>query len=413
MSVRTRSVLLVMPSWTRDGGVATHVMASAAALARRGLEVHVLAAQIEAGEPVPGVTLHQSAELFDRAVTPEQRVGDALSTPISVIHMHQFDDPSVTAHLQRHAPVLISAHGYPACTSRVHYFRPGEECMRAHGPGCVPNLLARGCAHVRDPRPLPSSYRRSSRALESLKRADLSISHSSAVDRHLAINGVERRAVVPLFSTVTPVQGSGHEQRRRVVFAGRVVRPKGVDVLIRAAHVLDAEFVICGEGLMLDAMRRLTRRLKVEDRVSFRGWLDTAQLARELAEASVVAMPSLWPEPFGLVGIEALAAGRPVVASATGGVRDWLRDGENGICVPAGDVRSLAHALEELLADPERQAAMGAAGRRMVGERFSEECHVAALQQAYDSARVRWSSNRRESSDAVAERGRRAEPSRT
>jgi glycosyltransferase involved in cell wall biosynthesis len=407
------TVLFVTPSWTRNGGVATHVMASAAALARRGLDVHVLAARIEDAGPTPGVTLHHGADLFNREVSPQVRVGDAVSGATSLIHLHQFYDPLVAAHLQRSAPVVISAHGYPACTSGVHYFRPGQECMRAHGVGCIPNLVARGCAHVRNPSPLPRDFRGATRALESLTRADLAISYSSTIDRHLAINGVQRRVVVPLFGTLTPVQGSGHEQRRRVVFAGRVVRSKGVDVLVRAARRVDAEFVICGEGFGLDAMRRLVRRLGLEERVSFRGWLGTDQLARELAEASVVAIPSVWPEPFGLVGIEAFAAGRPVVASATGGIADWLTDGQSGLCVPPGDVNALAGALEQLLADPAKQRAMGAAGREMVNERFSVEHHVAALDAAYDSARARWRSLRRDGPEAVATRATRPEQART
>jgi glycosyltransferase involved in cell wall biosynthesis len=386
----TRSVLLVTPLWTRDGGVATHVESSAAALVRAGVEVHVLAVRDERREPLDGVTMHTSPTLFKRDVPIERRVGDALERDYSVIHTHQFDDPDVSAHLRRRAPLLSSMHGFSACTSGVHYFRPGQECQRAHGPGCVPNLLLRGCAHTRNPRWLPQSYRRAGAARASLQSADLTITYSSAIDRHMAINGVQRRTIVPLFSTVPVASGSGHEHRRRVVFAGRLVRPKGVEVLLRAARAVDGEFVICGSGRRLDALRRLAARLGVEQRVSFAGWLSPEQLARELAEASVVALPSLWPEPFGLVGIEALAAGRPVVASATGGVEDWLDDGRTGLCVPAGDEHALAAALNELLDDPERQREMGAAGRIDVNERFTERRHVTALLAAYDTARDHW-----------------------
>jgi glycosyltransferase involved in cell wall biosynthesis len=385
-----KSVLLVTARWTRDGGVATHVMASAAALARAGVDVHVLAARDEVREPVPGVTVHPTRELFMADLAPERRIGDVLAVSPSVIHTHQFGDPEVTALLQRHAPLVASAHGFSACTSGVHYFRPGQECQREHGPGCVPNLLLRGCAHTRDPRWLPRGYRNASGARASLLRADLALSYSSAIDRHMAINGVRRRALAPLFSTVPTVRGSGHEHRRRVVFAGRVVRPKGVAVLLRAARAVEGEFVICGNGSGLPAMRRLAGRLGLHERVTFAGWLGPAELARELAEASVVALPSLWPEPFGLVGIEAHAAGRPVVASATGGVSDWLEDGRTGICVRPGDVRALAGVLSELLADPRRQDAMGEAGRRSVAERFTEQLHVAALLDAYAAAQRHW-----------------------
>jgi glycosyltransferase involved in cell wall biosynthesis len=390
----TRSVLLVTPLWTRDGGVATHVEASAAALARAGVEVHVLAARDEIGQPLDGVTVHASRELFHGEEPLSRRIGDALSRELSVIHTHQFDDPLVTAELRRHAPLLSSVHGYSACTSGVHYFRPGHECGRAHGPGCAANLLARGCAHTRDPRWLPGSYRRAGAARASLRSADLTVTYSRAIDRHMAVNGVERRAIVPLFSTLPVASGSGHEHRRRVVFAGRLVRPKGVDVLIRAARSLDAELVICGSGRRLDALRRLAARLGLGERVRFAGWLGPNELAHELAEASVVAIPSLWPEPFGLVGIEALAAGRPVVASATGGVEDWLDPGRTGLSVPAGDAGALAAALAELLGDPRRQQSMGEAGRAAVAERFTERHHVAALLDAYDTAARHWRATR-------------------
>jgi len=388
-------VLFLTPRWTRDGGVATHVVASAAALAAHGLDVHILAARLELNEPISGVTLHQAPRLYDVQAPPEVRLGEAGSLVADVVHLHQFDNPEVVSFLRGAAPVLISVHGYTACTSRVHYFRPGQECDRAHGPGCVPNLLLRGCAHGRNPASLPAAYRRTTAALTAIRSADLAISYSSVIDRHLSVNGVERRAIVPLFATVEPRTAGGHAERRRVVFAGRVVAPKGVDVLIRAAQLVEAEFVICGDGRQLPAMRSLARRLGVAERVCFRGWLSADELALELAEASIVAMPAVWPEPAGLVGLEAHAAGRPVVASATGGVGDWLADGVNGLCVKPGDPADLARALTELLADPARQQAMGAAGKRIVEERFSADHHVAALLDAYRSARSRWESANR------------------
>ena len=401
-------VVLVTPRWTRDGGVATHAMASAAALARHGVEVHVVAGRVEHGEAIAGVAVHRSPELFNIEASPAVRLAGVLSYGPEVIHLHQFDDPHMLAAMRAHAPVVISAHGYTACTSGVHYFRPGEACTRAHGPGCVPNLLLRGCAHTRDPRTIPASYGRATSGLRALLAADLAVSYSTAVDEHLAINGVSRRRIVPLFTTMAARVGSGHAGRRRVVFAGRVVKPKGVDVLIRAARGVEGEFVICGDGLELDSMRRLARRLGVAERVRFTGWLGAAELAEQLAQASVVAMPSRWPEPFGLVGIEALAAGRPVIASDTGGVHDWLEDGVTGLCVPAGDPVELARALDELLADPGRQEAMGETGRKIVAARFSPEQHVAALADAYRIARSRWACEPRSRVSAGARRERTA-----
>jgi glycosyltransferase involved in cell wall biosynthesis len=391
-SMAPSSVLLVTPLWSRHGGVATHVQASAAALAEHGVAVHVLAAENNCDEELPGVSVHRSAQLLHSHTPMAVRLAEAMSSRPEVVHLHQVDDPEIVAALREQVPVVISAHGYTACTSGLYYFRPGHECTRSHGLGCVPNLLARGCAHTHDPRPLPRSYRNATRGLEALEQADLAVAYSSAVERHLAANGIKRRCVIPLFSTMAAKRGSGHAARRRVVFAGRIVAAKGVDTLIRAAREVEGEFVLCGEGWQLDAMRKLAARLGVAARIRFAGWLGAEELAQELADASIVVVPSRWPEPFGLVGIEALAAGRPVIATSTGGIGDWLTDGVSGLCVPPGDARALALALTELLDDPERQRVMGAAGRETVAARFSAERHVAALLEAYRAAISSWQS---------------------
>jgi glycosyltransferase involved in cell wall biosynthesis len=392
MSSAPASVLLVTPRWARDGGVAAHVKASAELLASQGLSVSVLAAQIEdVVSDGGGVSVHHSPALFDAHAPEGERFGAALASLPEVIHLHQVDDPAIVSALRASAPVLISVHGYSACTSGVYYFAPGQECTRAHGLGCIPQLTLHGCAHTRYPKALPAKFRNATRRREALGRADLLLSYSGAVDRHLAANGLRERAVIPLFATVPVAKASGHESRRRVLFAGRIVPAKGLDVLLRAACEVDCELVVCGAGRQLNEMRELAHSLGLGGRVSFAGWLDEHALARELADASVVAIPSLWPEPFGLVGIEALAAGRPVVASATGGIMEWLDDGVSGLMVPPGDARALARALEELLEDTERQRVMGEAGRRAVGERFSPQRHVEALLAAYTKARASWS----------------------
>ncbi|HXD55047.1 MAG TPA: glycosyltransferase family 4 protein [Solirubrobacteraceae bacterium] len=389
------SVLLLTPRWARDGGVATHAIASAGLLASAGIEVTVLCARADDAERVPGVRVLTSPELFRADAAPEARLAAAAGIRPDVVHCHQFDEPGLLAQLRRTAPVVQSAHGYTACTAGVHYFRPGEQCNRAHGPGCWPNLLLRGCAHTNNPRRLPANYRAAAQGQASLREADLAISYSSAVDKHLAENGVERRSIVPLFTTLRPARGSGHERRRRVVFSGRVVAPKGVDVLLRAMRGLDAELVVCGDGWRLQEMRELGDRLGLGTRARFTGWLAPPDLARELAEASIVAIPSVWPEPFGLAGIEAFEAGRPVVASLTGGVGDWLQDGVNGLAVPPGDEAALASALGALLDDPARQAAMGAAGGELARSLYTPAAHLDALRSAYARARERWLGLRR------------------
>ncbi|HEX5223860.1 MAG TPA: glycosyltransferase family 4 protein [Solirubrobacteraceae bacterium] len=398
-------VLLATARWSRDGGVGAHVQVSAAALAERGVEVRVLAAQLDPDEPPPGVALIEAPRLFERRAPMAERLAGVLRDPPAVAHLHQVDDPQIASALRRVAPVVVSAHGYTGCTSGVHYFEPGNECSRPHGPGCIPNLAFRGCAHTNYPKTLPRKYLNTSRGRAALRRADLAVSYSTAVDRHLADNGLPRRLIVPYFPTMPATAGSGHESRRRVVFAGRIVRPKGVGVLIEAAaEVPDTEFVLCGDGRELDSMRGLAEQRGLGERIRFTGWLDAGGLARELADASVVVVPSLWPEPFGLVGIEGFAAGRPAVASATGGIPDWLEHGTSGLAVAPGDPHALAAALTELLADASRQREMGLAGRAHVERLYTPARHVQILLGGYETARARWSESSSRARSAVRPR---------
>ncbi len=384
-----RSVLIVMPRWARDGGVGAHLMRSAAALAEAGVRVSVLVARVESDERFAGVELHHSPMLY-KTDAMAARFDQALADEPEVVHLNQLEDPDVLAYLRQQAAVVVSAHGYLACASGVHYFRAGEGCRRAHGPGCVGNLLLRGCAHRWNVTSYPADLRRAGRELQVLHEADAAIAYSHAMDAHLSAAGVERRRVVPYFPTLEAAGGAGGERRRRILFAGRLVPSKGGETLLRAIANLDAELVVCGEGVQAPKLRALAGRLGITRRVDFRGWLGPEELAREFAQAAVVAVPSLWPEPFGLVGIEGFAAGRPAVGSATGGIPEWLEHGVSGLTVPAGRVGPLADALGGLLDDEPRRRTMGEAGRQTVATRYSLASHVAAVGDAYAAARARW-----------------------
>ena len=136
--------------------------------------------------------------------------------------------------------------------------------------------------------------------------------------------------------------------------------------------------MVAGDGPARPALEALSAALGVGDRVTFLGWVDADESRRLLGAARVLALPSLWEEPFGLVGIEALAAGTPVVASEIGGVPTWLADGQGGFLVPPGDERALAHALRRVLAEDALHATLAAAAPSQAA-RFSIDNHLAAL----------------------------------
>src|SRR5262249_2022313 len=136
-------------------------------------------------------------------------------------------------------------------------------------------------------------------------------------------------------------------------FLGRLVPEKGVDLLLRAfAGLNGASLVVVGDGWQRSKLERLAGELGLAGRVRFTGWRFGGGAVVLVRGACVVAVPSRWPEPFGMVGLDAMAQARAVVAARVGGIPDWLLDGETGLLVEPGSPASLAQALGRVLDDP-------------------------------------------------------------
>ena len=153
----------------------------------------------------------------------------------------------------------------------------------------------------------------------------------------------------------------------RLVVVGRLTRCKGIDHAIRALATLPgASLAVVGDGPDRASLEELATELGVGERTLFRGWLSQSEVMEQIQDAQVVLFPSLWPEPFGQVGLQAARCLRPVVAYDAGGVRAWL-DATTGVLVPLGDWRALAQEAGALLAAPRRCQQLGLAARGALG----------------------------------------------
>ena len=120
--------------------------------------------------------------------------------------------------------------------------------------------------------------------------------------------------------------------------------------------------------------------------MAFPGFVAHEQALVRLGQARVVVFPSMWNEPFGIVGLEAMARRKPVVAFDVGGVREWLAHDRTGLVVERGNVEAMATAITALLTDPARAAALGAAGPDRVRSRFVKARHLDVLEGVYREA---------------------------
>ena len=174
---------------------------------------------------------------------------------------------------------------------------------------------------------------------------------------------------------------------------GRVTRWKGQSVFVQAAKLIaerhpQVKFAAVGgvfdtEKFYMDRFRKEVRDARLENKLTINDF--RADMPDVFAAFDIFVLPSILPEPFGLVVIEAMASGKPVVATAPGGPSETVVDGETGFLVPPSDASAMAQALEVLLADPQKRVSMGEAGRRRAREVFALPRYVREFEELYDA----------------------------
>jgi len=286
----------------------------------------------------------------------------------------------------------------------------GSPCRTAVGAACLEHYFLRaGCtgwSRSLHPRPLLDGVAGVAKTLGDLTlagRCQRLLVASSYMRRELLDAGLptDLVQVLPYFTrSNTPDLPGTPPPEATVRFLARGGAPlvftparlalpdKGLDRLLEALALVAAPWraVIAGSGPAESELHGLVETLGLTGRVHFAGWLEPGAIESLYAQADAVAFPSVWDEPFGLVGLEAMAHARPVVAFDVGGVGDWLRDAESGLLVPRGDVAGLARALARVLADPEQARAMGSAGRARLAREFTPEQHVRGLERVLAEA---------------------------
>ncbi|WP_101296766.1 glycosyltransferase [Halegenticoccus soli] len=173
--------------------------------------------------------------------------------------------------------------------------------------------------------------------------------------------------------------------RPTLLFVGRLSYYKGVKYLIDAMVQVDADLLVVGDGDRREALERRMRDRGVDDDITFLGKVSQELLRYCYEAADIFVLPSIAPsEAFGVVQLEAMATGTPVINTSLPTGVPWVsKDGETGLTVPPKDAASLANAINELLAEPDRRDIYGANARERVERRFTTERMLEGTEAVY------------------------------
>ena len=351
----------------RIGGVEVLVDRLVRTLGRRGIEF-LIVAPAETGAPAEDVHAGTPVHRFpfqDALAAPDipgisrirRRVAElkARFAP-DLVHIHAFH-PGLLFHLETaaagHARSILTLHDWPPLS---------------FGPETVPGRVVRTADRV---------VACSEATLALARRAVPEIGPVASV----VLNGAPAPALRPAPLPFDPP---------RILYLGRLVPQKGVDRLVDAVASLSARWpaarlVIAGDGTARADLERRVSAHGLTARTEFAGWIPPDEVPALINRCTLVVVPSLGHEDFGLVAVEAARMARPVVATRVGGLPEVVQHGRTGLLAPDGDAGALAEAIATLLAGTDTATRLGQAARRRAGRRFSWSAYARSYLALYRS----------------------------
>ena len=413
-------------SLRRGGGAETYLSTVIPELIRAGHEVAFVyeVDEVSDREPIP---LPDRVPTWCVSALGTQNVLAALRDwHPDLVYTHIIRSTDLEAEVLQIAPAVFFAHAYyGTCISGAKTFKNPIilPCSRRFGWQCLLHYYPHRCGGL-SPVTMAQDYLRQSKRLKLLSAYKAVVANSGHMRSEYIKNGIapDRVHAVPMpirgqiggpnrtvglqqpaglapLSSDSAASSSSGESRRddhwNLLFLGRMDLLKGgrmlLDALphIRASQDRPLRVIFAGDGPDRSAWEDRAARIQAENselQIAFVGWVGESHRDLLLAECDLLVVPSLWPEPFGLVGPEVGLSGVPVAAFAVGGIPDWLIDGVNGALAP-GDpptAEGLANAILQCLEDPSHHAQLRRGAVEMAN-RFNVQDHVSALVRIFEN----------------------------
>jgi glycosyltransferase involved in cell wall biosynthesis len=298
-----------------------------------------------------------------------------------IVQVHQMEHPFFLRAVDLGVPMVRFLHDQSwFCSAGDRMVNGYEACHRPHGAACLWHHYASRCGG-KNPTGNWQRWQRVQRNLTLGRQQRFQVA-SEFMARGLVENGVPREAIdVILLYARKPVVRTTVVPGR-IVVASRLVPAKGVHLVLEAMIEMlgiTCSLVVAGDGPERVRLEAQAKRSWLADRIHFLGEVSPARVDEEIAQAELVVTPTLRPEPFGLIGPEAMAQGKPLVAFDGGATLEWLQNGVNGSIVSVRSAPALASVMSSLLSNRPQMQDMGKKGQSMWEEKFSEKAYIQRL----------------------------------
>lgn len=313
-----------------------------------------------------------------------------------IVFIHNIENPellNVLGSLAVVVPFVHDHHYYCPGNSKL-WFRSNKVCTVPTSLNCGLRAFTEKCMTRNPIKILPEIVLRRN-FLSALKLRPKILCNSHYVAERLIQNGLDgsRVEIIPLFPGGEVRQVTKKEEipeTPEILFVGRVFIEKGVEYLLRAVRHVNQPFklIVVGDGWDLQRCKSIASALGISKNVNFLGELKRNEIDKYYARCRMVVVPSIWPEPFGMTGLEGFSFEKPCIAFNVGGIPDWLEDSTTGYLVERGDVCALADRISLLLANKDEAERLGLKARKKVEDVFNIGRHTDRLIEIFRSVIV-------------------------
>lgn len=265
-----------------------------------------------------------------------------------VIHLQNiFNEVSPSILLaKKNIPVLMTIHDYHLVQAVfTQEERNGKKCKIAVCKGCLNCVGLKGMIFEKVKRFIHSLL---------LNKIDLFIAPSKYMQKIISESSSYKPRLI--YYGIDLTKSSKVTSKSSALFSGRLTKGKGVDVLLESVapiikKVPNFRLTIAGDGELKEFLVRRARELHISDKVTFLGYLEREAMLECYHKCTLLVVPSTWAETFGLVCVEALSMGRPVVATNVGGIPEIVQDGFNGYLCRPNDTKALSEAIIRIISN--------------------------------------------------------------